>query len=266
MVEQPLIPGPKVRLADFDPDYTAGMSRKEADEAFEDYRRRLIDLQTLLYADGGYAMLVVFQAMDAGGKDGTIKSVFSGVNPQGMQVVSFKVPSAEELAHDFLWRVHRRVPERGMIGVFNRSHYEDVLVVRVNNLVPPDVWQKRYDHINQFEKLLADNRTVVLKFYLHISKAEQKKRFEERLREPDKHWKFNSGDLKVRERWDDYMAAYEAVFEKCSTVYAPWHIVPANEKWYRNLVVTRAIVEALEKLPLRYPESEPGLENLAIPD
>jgi PPK2 family polyphosphate:nucleotide phosphotransferase len=204
--------------------------------------------------------------MDAGGKDSAIKKVFDHVNPQGVHVTSFKAPTSEELAHDFLWRVHQHVPGKGYIGIFNRSHYEDVLVVRVNNLMPEDVWQQRYDHINNFERLLTDSGTRILKFYLHISKDEQKERFQERLDNPDKHWKFSMGDLPVREKWNAYMEAFEAVLTRCNTAYAPWYIIPANRKWYRNLVVTRTIVETLESMNPQYPPAEPGLDEVIIPD
>ncbi|NDJ76336.1 MAG: polyphosphate kinase 2 family protein [Chloroflexi bacterium] len=266
---QPLRPdvGQVVRLADFDPDYTGDFTDKdEAKDQLDENRDRLQDLQEVLYAEHKHALLIVFQAMDAGGKDSTIRHVMEGVNPQGVVVSNFKVPTEEERDHDFLWRIHRRTPRKGMIGIFNRSHYEDVLVVRVNELVPPDVWGARYDHINNFERLLADSGVTILKFFLHISKAEQKERFLDRLERPDKHWKFSRGDLPVREKWDQYMAAFEEAITRCNTEYAPWFIVPANKKWYRNLVVSNAIVDALEKLDMRYPEPEPDLDQIVIPD
>lgn len=261
-----LIPDSRMRIKDYDPEFTDGMSKEEARTGLAELQERLSHLQPLLYADGRYALLVVLQAMDAGGKDGTIKSIFTGLNPQGVRVVSFKAPSETELAHDYLWRVHQQVPPKGSIGIFNRSHYEDVLVVRVNNLVPESVWSKRYNQINEFEELLSESNTVILKFFLNISRAEQKNRMQERLSEPEKNWKFSVGDLKVREQWDDYMQAYEAIFQQCSPPDAPWHIVPANNKWYRNYLITRTIVEALEKLPLRYPPPEEGLDQIVIPD
>jgi PPK2 family polyphosphate:nucleotide phosphotransferase len=221
-------------------------------------------LQNILYAEDKRSLLIVLQAIDAGGKDGTIRSIMSGVNPQGVRVTSFKKPTEEELGHDFLWRVHKAAPARGMIGIFNRSHYEDVLVVRVHNLVPKDVWQARYDHINHFETLLTDSGVTILKFYLHISKDEQKERFQARLDRPHKRWKFNIGDLKERELWDDYMDAFETAFEKCSPKHAPWHIVPANKKWYRNLVISEKIVETLEGMNLQYPAPVTGLDDLVI--
>lgn len=259
-------PGSKVRLADYDPDDRGGLKKREAMEQMVELRERLRHLQELLYAQGEHALLIVLQAMDAGGKDGTIRHVFTGVNPQGVRVASFKVPTAEELSHDFLWRIHKQVPARGYIGIFNRSHYEDVLIVRVNGLAPKEVWQARYDHINHFEKLLAASNTHILKFYLHIDRAEQKRRFEKRLARPDKHWKFSAADLKVRTRWDDYMEAYEDVLARCNTSYAPWYVVPANRTWYRNYVITKAIVEKLESMPLAYPPAEEGLDKIVIPD
>jgi PPK2 family polyphosphate:nucleotide phosphotransferase len=256
----------KVKLAKFDPDYTAGMEKEAIKAETEKLKERLNELQEILYAQGKYSLLIVLQAMDGGGKDSTIDHVFSGINPQGFRVASFKAPTTEELAHDFLWRIHHHVPPKGFIGIFNRSHYEDVLVVRVNGLVPKAIWQARYEHINHFERLLADSGVSILKFYLHISKEEQKKRFQERLDDPAKHWKFSIGDLPVREQWDEYMSAYEDAISNCNSDYAPWHIIPANRKWVRNYFVTKAIVEALEALPLEYPPSEEGLENVVIPD
>jgi PPK2 family polyphosphate:nucleotide phosphotransferase len=258
--------GENVHLKDYDPSDNLGLNEEETRAKTAELQQKLSDLQEKLYAQGKYSVLVVLQAMDAGGKDGAIRSVFTGVNPQGVRVTSFKAPSAEELSHDFLWRIHQQTPPKGFIGVFNRSHYEDVLVVRVNNLVPKEVWQKRYDHINHFEQMLANNGTTILKFYLHISKAEQKERFLERLQEPEKNWKFAIGDLKVREQWDDYMQAFESVFSQCHTAHAPWHIVPANRKWVRNYVISKAIVDAMEKMPLAYPAPHDGLDQIVIPD
>jgi PPK2 family polyphosphate:nucleotide phosphotransferase len=227
---------------------------------------RLIDLQRRLYAENKHSLLVVLQAMDTGGKDGTIKSVFQGVNPQGCQVWSFKKPSDEEASHDFLWRYHQRTPQRGMISIFNRSHYEDVLIVRVKNLVPEDVWRKRYHVINEFEQMLTLNNIRVIKFFLHISKDEQKQRLESRLANPNKRWKFSSNDIKERLLWDDYQTAFEDAINNCSTAYAPWYVVPANKKWYRDLVIARAIADTLEAINPQYPAAEQGLENITIPD
>jgi len=260
-------PGTAVDLADHDPDHTGDYrSKGETKAERERNTEKLRDLQQVLWAEGKHALLIVLQAMDAGGKDGTIRHVFRGVNPQGCQVTSFKVPTPEELAHDYLWRIHRAVPQKGYIGIFNRSHYEDVLVVRVHNLVPEVVWRERYEQINHFEKLLADNGTTILKFFIYISKEEQKKRFEARLRDPHKNWKFSMGDVEERAHWDDYMAAFETALSRCSTPWAPWYIVPANHKWYRNLVVSNIIVETLEKLGMRYPPPLANADQIVIPD
>lgn len=256
----------KIFMDKFDPNYNADLDKDDTKKETKKLQERLAELQEILYAQGKYSVLIVLQAMDAGGKDSTINKVFSGVNPQGFQIASFKKPSDEELAHDFLWRIHKEVPAKGKIGIFNRSHYEDVLVVRVNNLVPKKVWQARYDHINNFEKILADAGTTILKFYLHISKEEQKERFQDRLDDPSKHWKFSKGDLPVREQWDDYMRAFEDAISHCNTDYAPWHIIPANRKWYRNYVITKTIVDAMEAMPLEYPPAEEGIEDIVIPD
>ena len=266
MNQQDLRPpiGQKLKLADYDPSFHDGLDKDNTKVETVLLQKRLKELQTMLFADKSQALLIVLQAMDAGGKDGTIKHVFTGVNPQGVRVAGFKQPSDEELAHDFLWRIHQHVPEKGYIGIFNRSHYEDVLVVRVNNLVPKAVWEKRYDHINHFEKLLADSGTRILKFYLHIDRDEQKERFEDRLQRPDKNWKFSRGDLGVRKQWDEYMKAYETAIYRCHTDYAPWHIVPANRKWYRNYVVMKTIIETLEDMNLKYPDPEPDLDKIVI--
>ena len=258
-------PKQNIKLKDIDPDDTGKFKQKqEAKELLEQNIERMAELQNILYAEGKHALLIVLQALDAGGKDGTIRSIMSGVNPQGVRVTSFKRPTEEELAHDFLWRIHKAVPRRGMIGIFNRSHYEDVLVVRVHDLVSKSVWQKRYQHINNFERLLADNSVTILKFYLHISKEEQKERLQARLDTPHKRWKFDPRDLDERKLWADYMEAFEAALSKCSTAYAPWHIVPANKKWYRNLIISEKIVETLEGLKLKYPEPPAGLDGIVI--
>ncbi|MCA0452750.1 MAG: polyphosphate kinase 2 family protein [Chloroflexi bacterium] len=259
-------PGSKVQLTQYDPDYHEGFDKASAEAEVDKLKAKIEKLQERLYAEGKQSLLIVFQAMDTGGKDGVIRSVFSGVNPLGVQVTSFKAPTSEELAHDFLWRVHKHTPGKGYIGVFNRSHYEDVLIVRVNNLVSKPIWKARYDHINNFEANLAASATRILKFYLHISKEEQKERLLARLADPKKHWKFSSGDLPVREQWAAYMEAYEAMLENCNTDSAPWHIVPSNHKWYRDVVVARAIVGALEDMNPRYPVPEAGLDKIVIPD
>jgi PPK2 family polyphosphate:nucleotide phosphotransferase len=260
-------PGSPVHLSDVNPDESEHYENDEdvADE-LEKLRLKLEELQSRLFAENKQSLLIVLQAMDTGGKDGTIKSVFAGLNPQGCQVWPFKVPSEEERAHDFLWRCHSKTPRHGMITIFNRSHYEDVLVVRVHDFVPKEVWEQRYDQINQLERILSLNNTVVIKFYLHISKAEQKERMLARIQTPDKRWKFSSADLPERARWDDYMAAYEDAINRCSTDYAPWYVVPSNKKWYRNLVIARAITDTLEAMNPQYPQPEEDLEKIVIPD
>lgn len=259
-------PGSRVDLSQWDPRDQSAFpgEKKEAEKVLDDLNERLEVLQELLYAEGKHKLLVVLQAMDTGGKDGVIRHVFDGVNPQGVKVAGFKVPTAEELAHDYLWRIHKHTPGKGEIVIFNRSHYEDVLVVRVHNLVPPEVWGRRYDQINDFERLLAEEGTTIRKFFLHISPEEQKARLQARLDEPDKRWKFRVGDLKERKLWPDYMRAYEDVLSRTSTDWAPWYVVPADRKWYRNLVVASVLVETLEGLNMRYPEPEENLENVVI--
>ncbi len=239
-------------------------SKKDSQKAFEAYNARLEALQELLYADGRHKLLVVFQGIDTSGKDGSIRHIFDRVNPAGVRVASFKKPTPEELGHDYLWRVHRHTPKNGEIVIFNRSHYEDVLVVRVHGLVPEERWRKRYEHINAFEKLLADEGTTILKFFLHISKDEQKERLEERLEDPAKHWKFDANDLKERARWDDYTAAYEEALAQTSTPWAPWYVIPANRKWYRNLVISSVLVDTLEGLGLRPPPAPEGLSEIVV--
>lgn len=269
MIEDSFIvaPGCRLDLRDHDPGFTGPyQDRKHVEKLLRANLDRLNELQNLLYADSGHALLIILQAMDAGGKDSTIRHVAGAFNPQGVRVVSFKVPTEHELAHDFLWRVHQQTPRRGEIAIFNRSHYEDVLVVRVHNLVPELVWRQRYDQINAFEQLLADNGVTILKFFLHISKEEQKQRFEERLRNPRKNWKFRRGDLSERAVWDEYMAAYEEALSRCSTEHASWIVVPADHKWYRNLVVSRFLIRAIESLELSYPPGEPDLESVLVPD
>jgi PPK2 family polyphosphate:nucleotide phosphotransferase len=260
-------PGSRLRLADVDPDESEHYRRKkDVAEGLKRQRERIADLQARLYAEHGRSLLIVLQAMDTGGKDGTVKGVFQGVNPQGCQVASFKAPSEEELDHDFLWRYHKQTPAKGMIQIFNRSHYEDVLVVRVKQLVPETVWRPRYQVINQFEQALTLAGTTVLKFVLHISKDEQKRRLESRLTNPDKRWKFRLDDLKERALWDDYQRAFEDAVSECTTPHAPWYVVPANKKWYRNLVVARTIADTLEAMDPRYPPAEPGLDKVVVPD
>ena len=256
--------GTRPRLARIDPAHTNGYKdRGAAAEEVDRLKAELTALQELLWADQRFAVLVVFQAMDAGGKDGCIRSVMSGLNPQGCQVTSFKVPTPEERAHDFLWRIHRAAPAHGLVGIFNRSHYEDVLIVRVRGLVPEEVWSARYEQINRFEKLLDDTRTLVIKFYLHISKEEQERRFLKRLLEPHKNWKFLPEDLRERSRWRKYMKAYEDAIRRCSTPWAPWYVIPADHKWYRDLAVARILVARIRELPLRWPRRGPETRELA---
>lgn len=258
-------PGTKVSLRDHDPDDTGDyQSADEAEEPLQAHCQELIKLQNLLYADSRRALLIILQGMDTSGKDGTIRQVMSGLSPLGVQVAAFKVPTEEELAHDFLWRVHKVVPRHGFIGIFNRSHYEDVLAVRVHELVPRKVWKARYEQINQFEKMLVKNNVLILKFFLHISKGEQKRRLEERLKDPTRFWKFSMADVKERRYWPAYRKAYETVLTRCSTDWAPWHIVPANKKWYRNLVVAETIVKTLEDLDVKYPPPSVDLSQIVI--
>jgi len=259
-------PGSKVKLSECDPNETSGFSggKAKAEARLLKLNGKLESLQELLYAEHRQKVLVIFQAMDTGGKDGTIRKVFDRVNPQGVRVASFKAPTPIELDHDYLWRVHQQVPGRGEIVIFNRSHYEDVLVVRVHALVPAGVWKRRFDQINDFERMLAQEGTTILKFFLHIDRDEQRQRLEERLEEPEKRWKFNPGDLEERKLWDNYMEAYEEALERTSTEWAPWRVIPANRNWYRNLIVAETIVDALEKLDMRYPEPPAGLEKITI--
>jgi PPK2 family polyphosphate:nucleotide phosphotransferase len=250
-------PRSKVDLKDIDTNDTGQFDGpEEVSAALEKKLERIADLQERLYAESRQALLLVFQGMDTSGKDGATKSVMREVNPQGVEVTSFKVPSKEELAHDFLWRIEKRIPPRGMIGVFNRSHYEDVLVVRVHDIVPRDVWSKRYDLINDFEERLDHEYVRVVKVFLHISKEEQKRRLQERLKNPEKLWKFNPGDLAERKHWGHYREAYEDALSRCSTDHAPWHVVPADKKWYRNLVVADIVQEALEEMDPKFPKIE----------
>jgi PPK2 family polyphosphate:nucleotide phosphotransferase len=257
-------PGQKIDLEDIEPDDTrfAPGGKVETKKRNATIQGELAQLQELLYAGHEHKLLVILQGVDTSGKDGTIRHVMGGFNPVGTRVVSFKKPSSEELDHDYLWRVHRQVPGKGEVAVFNRSHYEDVLVVRVHEMVPRETWKERYQHINAFEKMLADEGTVILKFFLHISKEEQRSRLEARVANPTKRWKFQHGDLEERELWDQYQKAYEDVLEKTSTEWAPWYIVPANQKWYRDFVVGSVLVDRLERLHMRYPE--PDLSEVGV--
>jgi PPK2 family polyphosphate:nucleotide phosphotransferase len=259
-------PGSKVDLTQWDPNDEGAFKgeKKKALKEVEKLNSRLETLQEILYAQRKHKVLIVIQAMDTGGKDGVIRHVFDGVNPQGVRVASFKVPTQEELDHDYLWRVHKVVPAAGEMVIFNRSHYEDVLVVRVHKLVTPAVCRKRFDQINAFERLLAENVTTILKFYLHIDLDEQKQRLQDRLDDPTKQWKFNVGDLKERKLWPEYMKAYEQALSNTSTAAAPWYVIPANHKWYRDLVISTILVDALEKLDLKYPPPAESLEGVVI--
>jgi len=259
-------PGSRLHLDAIDPSATTGVKggKKAAEKLFEPLNRRLAELQNRLWAEHRHKVLVVLQGMDTSGKDGTIQHVFQGVNPMGVSVAAFKVPTEEERAHDFLWRVHRRVPGSGEIVIFNRSHYEDVLVARVRELVPKPVWKDRYAQIVHFEDLLAQTGTLILKFFLYISRDEQKERLEERLTEPAKRWKFRKGDLEDRRLWDAYMRAYEEAIEKTSRAGAPWYVVPADRKWYRNLVVAKTLIAGLESLELKDPQPAEDLSGVVI--
>jgi len=261
-----LEPGQPVRIRELPTSGRQFHDDKESAVAeYKALRDELAELQRRLYAEGKHKVLIVFQATDAGGKDGAIRKVFHGVNPQGVRVHPFKKPTQEELAYDFLWRVHKVAPAAGMIGVFNRSHYEDVLVVRVHELAPESVWRPRYEHINAFEKMLHDAGTTILKFFLHISKEEQKERFQARLDNPDKQWKFAFEDLEKRQLWNAYMGAYEEMLNRCNTAWGPWHVIPADQKWYRNLAISRVIVQALKELNPQYPAPQRDLSNVIIP-
>lgn len=256
-------PGKKVKLEKWDPEDTLGWDKgHKAKTSAEKETDKLDKLQYLLYAEHKRALLIVLQGMDAAGKDGTIRHVMAGVNPQGCVVTPFKVPSIEEAEHDFLWRIHKAVPPHGDIGIFNRSHYEDVLVVRVHKLVPKNVWSRRYDEINNFEAMLHENNVTILKFFLHISKDEQKRRFQQRIDDPDRRWKISEADFAERNFWDDYIGAYEDALTKCSTDHAPWFIIPANKKWFRNLAVSHIITETLERMRMKFPPPTVDVKKL----
>jgi PPK2 family polyphosphate:nucleotide phosphotransferase len=246
--------------------YEGPIGKKEGKKAVHELTHQLADLQRDLYAESKRAVLVVLQAMDAAGKDSTVRHVFGPVNPDGCHVTSFKSPSSEELAHDYLWRIHQECPRKGFIGVFNRSHYEDVLIARVKGLVTDHVWPKRYEHINCFEKMLHDEGTVVVKFMLHISKDYQKERLQRRLDRPDKHWKFNPEDLAERARWDSYMTAFNDCLNKCSTKNAPWYVVPSERRWFRNLLISKVLVETIQRLDPKPPKVNFDPATIVIPD
>lgn len=259
-------PGTRVDLSTHDPDSKHDFDGKKRDgrRALPDLTKRLTDLQQRLWAESDQSLLIVLQATDTAGKDGTIRHVFRGVNPQGVDVHGFGVPTEEELAHDYLWRIHHHTPADGRIAIFNRSHYEDVLVVRVKGLVPEERWSRRYEHIRSFEKILADEGTTIVKLFLNISKDEQRERLQARLDEPDKTWKFRREDLEDRELWDEYRMAYEEALTRTTTEYAPWYVVPANRKWYRNLAVSSILIKTLEEMDPHYPDAEPGLDEVVI--
>ncbi|MHB9138596.1 MAG: polyphosphate kinase 2 family protein [Victivallaceae bacterium] len=256
-------PGSGLKLSQIDPAHTGGFkSKDEALKILAGNQKKLADLQYKLYAEGKQSLLIVLQALDAGGKDGTINHVLAPMNPQGCRVAGFKAPTPEELSHDFLWRIHRETPKKGEVVIFNRSHYEDVLVGRVHNLVPRTVWSKRYEFINDFEKLLAANNTRIIKFFLYISKDEQLRRFASRLDETDKHWKISEADYKERQFWDDYLKAFEDAISKCASAQAPWFVIPANHKWFRNLAVSQIVVETLESMKMKTPEASVDINEI----
>lgn len=256
-------PGSRVKLGKIDPDF-AGKHKNQASvkDKLEKYNQRLRELQYLLYAEGKRSLLICLQGLDTSGKDGTINHVLGAMNPQGTRVHGFKAPSREEAAHDFLWRIEQRAPTRGEVVIFNRSHYEDVLVVRVHNLVPQEVWSKRYELINAFEKNLVANGTHILKFFLHISKEEQLRRFKQRLDDPNRRWKISEADYAERRFWNDYQEAYEDALRQTGTKHAPWLVVPADHKWFRNLAVSRIVVETLESLKMKFPEPVVTLKDI----
>ncbi len=254
------------KLDAIDPASTSGApgDKAETKASFAQLHERLMELQGRLWAEGTRSLLVVLQAMDAAGKDGTVKHVFAGMNPMGVRAVAFKAPSEEELGHDFLWRIHANAPLQGEVGIFNRSHYEDVLIARVDNMVPRSVWRPRYGAIRDFERSLTKGGTTIVKIYLHISQEEQAERFRSRLDDPTKRWKFSAADLDVRKKWDDYMDAYRDAMKETATAACPWYVVPADHKWYRNWAVSRILIETLEKMDPQFPVEEPGLDNIVI--
>lgn len=255
-------PGSKLNLARIDASFKGKQSHKKAEQLIAKALERMDRLQYLLFADATQSLLVILQGLDAGGKDGVIRHIFTGVNPQGTHVYGFKEPSAEERGHDFLWRIHKRVPARGEIVIFNRSHYEDVIVVRVHELVSRNVWSQRYELINDFEKLLAKNGTRILKFYLHISPEEQLERFEKRLNDPTRQWKISESDYSERDFWPKYIEAYEEAIERTSTAVAPWFVIPSNHKWFRNLAISQIIADTMDDMKLRTPQPHVDLRAI----
>lgn len=265
-----LIPeGSKLKLSDRDPsstDLCPKGGKSNAQDLFDELRDRIQAQQKVLFAEGKQRVLVIIQAMDTGGKDGCVKNVFSRVDPQGIRVMSFKKPTEDEMAHDFLWRIHPHVPASGEIAVFNRSHYEDIIAVRVKKIFEDAVWKRRYRHVIEFEQMLAEEGTTIIKLFLHISKEEQKRRLEARLVNPMKHWKFHPDDLTDRGQWDEFQHAYEDLIERTSTKYAPWYVIPADKKWYRNLCVARLFGDTLEDLDMKYPEPGWDVGSIKIDD
>lgn len=259
-------PGTKVKLADFDPSGETELAgdKERGLALLEQMKTDLQELQSKLYAERRHRLLIILQGMDGSGKDGTVRSVFSGIDPHGFRVISFKSPTSAELDHDYLWRVHREAPAKGEIAVFNRSHYEDVIAVKVKNLAPKAIWEKRFDHIVNFERMLTDEGTTILKFFLHISREEQRRRLQARLQNPEKHWKFNPEDIADRRLWPQFSDAYEEVLSRTSTAEAPWFVVPANRKWYRNAVLSSIVTETLGKLELKYPSPTWDLSKVTV--
>ena len=264
MKDQPVLIKGKIRLKDFDPAYTGEVDKEKAKTKSVECQEHIGHLQDLLYANSSHSILLVFQGMDASGKDGSVRHVLMHVNPAGVETANFKVPSTEERAHDYLWRIHKALPRHGNIGVFNRSHYEAVLVERVLKIVPKEIWSRRYDEIVNFERLLVESGVVLLKFYLHLSKAEQACRLKARLSDPRKNWKFSTDDLKTREHWREYMKAYEDVLNKTSHEQARWHLIPADHKWYRDYLIARTVVRAMEDLKLKWPKPKEDLSKIRI--
>ena len=259
-------PDQLIDLHDFPTDSDGGLNKETGKAMTAELQDRLVELQSLLYAESKRSLLVVLQAMDAGGKDSTLRRVFGPINPAGCRVKNFKAPNDIELKHDFLWRIHQATPRAGYIGVFNRSHYEDVVIVSIKNLVPETKWRHRWDHINNFEQMLTDEGTVIRKFFLHISKGYQKHRLQRRLDRPDKRWKFNVADLDERQRWDDYMRVYAQTFARCSPDHAPWYVVPAERRWFRDLLISKVLVDTLEAMAPQPPEADFDPEGIVIPD
>jgi len=261
---QPIKITAPIRLKDFDPDFHESLDKEETREKTLKLTQRIGELQELLHADADQALLILLQGMDTSGKDGAARRVLEFVNPAGVETANFKSPSSEELAHDYLWRIHKAVPRYGNIGVFNRSHYEDVLIVRVMKLQPAPVWRRRYEQINAFEKHLVANNVVVLKFFLHVSREEQARRLKARIQDSRKNWKFELADLKMRAQWGQFQKAYEDAISNCATHYAPWFIVPADRKWYRDYVIAKTVVKALEEMNLKWPRPREDLSKIQI--